>query len=510
MSGYGYLSSAVGDWTKGESTTSFTLGKVVDTNDPHQMGRVRVRCAAWSDSLTTKIKDLPFAVPVSPLAGVTTFGKRGATQNEVDGPVAYGMWNIPKIGSYVLVGCLDGDQNKRFYIGGIMPHLVTHTLPHGRYIWSEDDGYGLPDGPLATNEQPIEPLYTNVEHQFTFRSYNYEPKGTDQTKPRYNLEYRTRGADMQAAAINNRHVSDPVDGPGSEIADHLPGEKVIITQEDGSIREVLSSGYGQDQMEPNDVYPSTGGVNYDSLNYSWTTPGFHAISMNDRHDNCRIRVRTTAGNQIILDDTNERIYVSTAGGESWIEIDQVGNIDIYASKNVSMHAGGDMNFIADKSIRMKATEGIHLDTDGDFRIHATKDISVRSEQNIRACSHGSLYLESEEGNVNIVAVGGELRLSSTNRMSLKTSEFISGDAEEVHWNSAHARSATPANEIHANFPTRVPEHEPWPRGFMKQDESDVTISDKQPKYELEYEYTSALVGRGGRGDTYSRNKFWKR
>lgn len=524
MSGFGYLSSAVASWMKGESIDQFTIGKVVDTNDPDQVGRVRVRCGGWSDSLSTPMEDLPWAIPISPLAGVTSFGRRGATQDEIDGPVAYGMWNTPKIGSFVLVGCLDGNRSHRFYIGGIHPHLAAHTLPHGRYLWNEDLEEGLPEGPVATNEAPIEPLHRNMTQQFT-KSGSYHADGTPED-PRRNLEYRTRGADMQAAAIHNRHVADQSDGPGSEYADHLPGEVTKVTQEDGSVREVLGAGYARDQHEPDDVYPSTGGVNYDAHNYSWTTPGFHSISMNDRADNCRIRMRTTAGHQIIMDDTNERMYISTAGGETWIEIDQVGNIDIFASKNISTHAGGDINFTSDKTIRLQSREGIHMRTDGEFRAHSVKDFHVRTEQNMRThsklstfmqsderfhvYSKGTLYISSSTANVDLSAAvclhstsGNETHIRSGSGM------FLTG-GPRIDLNGPVAEAAVPASiaaEKQSFVTTRVPDHEPWARSFMKAEATDQNASNY---HELEYEYTSSLVGRGGRGEVYARNSFWHR
>ena len=138
--GIGVLKSLMFD--KGEAVPFFTVGKVMDTNDPEQMGRARVRCGKYGDKLTQDMEDLPWALPVSPLAGVMTHGLRGAEQESINAPVAYGMWNIPKIGSYVIVGCIDGDKSKRFYVGGLHPQFLTNTLPHGRYIWREADDDG--------------------------------------------------------------------------------------------------------------------------------------------------------------------------------------------------------------------------------------------------------------------------------------------------------------------------------------------------------------------------------
>jgi len=526
MFGQGYLSSILQKQLKSDPATQFTVGRVIDTNDPQQMGRVRVQCSAWGDHGSKLVRDIPFAMPVSPLAGLMMTGKRGAEEAEVDGPVSYGMWNIPKIGSYVIVGCIDGHRGRRFYIGGIHPQFMTHTMPHGRYTW-QDQANGKPDGPLDTHEKPIEPLYSNLTAAFTPRkSTTEEVPGTSSVKPRENLEWRSRGLDRQTSGITNEQTANTEDGPGNKVADTKPGEPIKITQEDGSTYELDGPGYSVSQVIEGEKYDSTG-TGYDSQVYSWTTPGFHAFSMDDRKDNCRIRLRTTSGHQIIMDDTNERIYISAAGGESWIEIDKVGNIDIYASKNISTHAGGDINFFSDKSIRMQAKEGIHMRTDDEFRIHAVKDFHVRSELNIRTYSGQETRMESTAdmhvlvqgstfiGSTGPIHVGtqGTMHLSSTGRLNLTSGNWIVGDAQQVHWNSAVATPASAAQEaleIQANWTSRVPEHEPWARVFMKESDSDATATNKVNKHTPEYSYTDQLVGKGGRGDTYERNKYWHR
>jgi hypothetical protein len=111
-----------------------------------------------------------------------------------------------------------------------------------------------------------------------------------------------------------------------------------------------------------------------------------------------------------------------------------------------------------------------------------------------------------------------MHLSSVGRLNLTSSEFIVGDATQVHWNSAKATAATPpqeALEIQANLTTRVPDHEPWARVFMKEDKSDAETTDKVNEQEPEYIYTSQLVGKQStRSGTvygpYSRNSFWHR
>ncbi len=545
MAGYGYVLDALARKASPGISNRMTIGRVVDTNDPQQMGRVRAFCPGFGDQTELTVQQIPWALYVSPLSGVSTFGRRGAEKSPISGPVAYGMWNIPKIGAYVLVGCIDDDPSLRFYAGCIQPQYMTHTMPHGRFIWQQPDPNstigrildGKPDGPLDTHENKIQPLYDNLISHFTITGDKH-PSGAP-TQPHENLEWRTRGADNQVSAITNLHLQNKNDAPGSKAADHEWGnfEFTTVDEENGERRVIKGPGYGVDQHEPNDKYPATGGTNYDSLIYSWTTPGFHSISMDDRHENARIRIRTTSGHQIIMDDTNERIYISTAGGESWIEIDKVGNIDIYASKDISTHAGGDINFTTDKTFRVQAQEGIHFVSNDKFRVHAFGQLDIRTEDglnveainNVHFRTNSSLFIESV-ANTDI-NVGNQLSISSGSDTNINTSgegfwttggemHHLSGGTmfftggTDIHLNGPPAESALPAsNAANAQFAyitTRIPEHEPWARIYSDpaQADKDGSANSFQPK---PADYTDQNIGKQDRdGNPLTRNERWHR
>jgi len=535
--GYGHLQRAIDQQTTSSLTTRFTIGEVVDTNDPQQMGRVRVFCRAYGDKDDKPLCDIPWAIQISPLGGQTNFGSRGGGSPS-SGSVAYGMWNVPKIGAFVLVGCIEGEADFRFYLGCFHPQFMAHTMPHGRFTWN-DTRTGTPMGPLDSLENPIEPTATNFSNHFTKKS-NSMVEGTP-SDPHKNLEWRTRGVDTQVAAIT-KEVLSTKETPGSFVADHDQGnfEFTSVDQEDGTKRTIRGQGYAPSQLEPNAKYAATNGVNYDSHIYSWVTAGFNAISMDDRPDNCRVRIRTCAGHQVILDDTNERMYISAARGNTWVEIDQVGNVDIYASRNISFHAEGDMNITCDRTFRLHA-KGIHMFSSEECRIHSTSDLNVRSDQNIRVHSGSETRLQSGS-NFHIKCEGSTLSLTGASETNISTGDVgrwttgstlnlkAGGDIIEtganIHLNgptAATADQADPAEERIAFFTNRVPEHEPWARGFMKKngpqgaDNSgpNSTSGDTNPNvHKPEFVYGDTNVNRGSKerseeGD-YPRNKNWHR
>lgn len=361
---------------------TLSIGIVVDTNDPQQMGRVRARVAAFGDTPNSILENLPWCRYVSPFGGVTTQLSRGNENETSEGAVAYGMWNIPKLGAQVLVGCLEGDPASRFWLGCLFDEQLPHTMPHGRFSYQSSNGSGQPEGPLTSGSAPVQPLYKNWVK--AFKSFVN------------NFEWRTRGADRSVTGFTQQ-IKDTFPYEPFESDD----EDVTFTEQDG--KQVISrQGYDLSRIDPQRK-PKETKQNLDSQVYAWTTPGFHAISMDDRLKNCRMRLRTATGHQILLDDTNERIYISTNEGANWIEMDSDGSIDIFGTQRISIHAENDINLTSNKTIRMYAKDSIHMHADNEIRTHSVKDTHVVTDANLRTrstletrlLSNGNLHLRTE-------------------------------------------------------------------------------------------------------------------
>lgn len=505
MSKYGILDNVYKKSTGGESGRTYfdqiTIGFVVDTNDPQQMGRVRARCPSLNDPGDTAeytLEDIPWAMYCSPFGGSVSDVPRGPEDDITPGEVAYGMWNIPKVGSQVLVMCLDGNPQQRIYIGCVHGQFLPHTLPHGRY---NNDEVGTLDGPLSSTEDQIQPLYKNQTTAFNDK----------RTSP----EWRTRGADFAATALDPGMVSNA-------ISDKSDDKDIASTELDGN-EVVHRQGYTTDRFNAERVFKTTTG-RYDNQISSWTTPGFHSIAMDDRAENCRMRMRTTSGHQIILDDTNERIYISTAEGKNWIEMDQRGNIDLFSESRVSIHAADDINLTSKQDIRMSA-ENIHMYSNAETRIQSADDISV-SGDNLRFKAESGLYAES--GSSMHFNSSGDLISTSVGMCNIKSGSILSLDAAGimnllaagnvlvtgalVHLNGPPATPAIPASspdEIQSNQPSRVPQSEPWARTIMKKD-GDVTSTGSSSSQTPEYTNVDADSNKIEDGQSLGRNPNWHR
>ena len=299
-----------------------------------------------------------------------------------------------------------------------------------------------------------------------------------------NYERQTRAADYTASRVDVSQL----------------GVTVSNAQDDRDITDgnwTSTQGYQVSRIDPHAPVSYTD-KNYDNQVTSITSPGFHGFSMDDRQENCRMRLRTTAGHQIILDDTNERIYVSTAKGENWVEMDQNGNIDIFSTNKISVHSARTLNLTSDEQVRIYGKQGVDIRSDSYIKGSATGDINLTSNANLRVAANSGILMQAGSA-INVLACGN-LNLTSNGTTNMLAGGNIIGSASQIHWNGPSAEQAEESGAQVASFTNRIPEHEPWPRGMTKADNTT----------EPELPYGSKDVNRVERGQRYERGYYWRR
>lgn len=354
--------------------TQLMEGIVVDTNDPLQMGRVKI-CVPGLDGDDYRIENIPWATHLTPFGGNTREYPAGPEDTKT-GLMSYGLFVPPKLKALVVCGFLYGDTNRRIYIGSYWRDQGNRSMPVGR---NRSD---LGTTPVNDQLDPVEPQNTNLIVQF---------QGNTAAS-----EAQTRGAYERSTGSD-----DPKDG---------------------------SQGYGIDRIEPVD---EKGVRQLDPQTYALTTPGRHSLLFQDLPEVGRVRIVSASGHQIILDDANERIYVSTGHGKSWFEMDKDGRIHVYGADSLSMSSGGDFNVSAKGSINMSAGADVNIGAGASLKLAGCAATSI---------SGAGVNLESS-ASFNILA-SADLILSGS----------------PIHFNGPGAGSAEcPA------APTVVPNHEPWAR-----------------------------------------------
>lgn len=452
------------------STRSLTLGMVVNTDDPLEQGRLQIFCPALNDN-PKKIQYLPWCAYVSPFGGSINNEKftRGVGDGTPTskGAIHYGFWGVPELGAHVLVGCIDGDPRRRFWVGCIPEHQETHTMFNGRFDWTSGDG--TPDGPLTSDKEPIQPLYDNWTTAFVDRKAR---------------EWKSRGADYEPMAVTKAGNGAPSRVRGDHYLDETY-EGLSSHEKDEWVKEVLGApGYDWSGFKGVGAFKS-------SRVYGMTTPGFHSFSMDDRPFNSRMKFRTATGHLLLMDDTNERIYIMTNKGNNWVEMDGNGNIDVYSSNRVSISAAKDINLSSTGSIRMHAAESIHMyaghnvdagDGDdtlteppvkGEIRINAQSDVHTLAA-NIRSRSSENTYNEvgmthynmvgdssvtTVQKDISVSTVEGDHILSSGRSIFATstgdTKHFAQGKTSFASMSDAEIQSFTGTTSVAAKQATKI-------------------------------------------------------
>jgi uncharacterized protein (DUF2345 family) len=147
-------------------------------------------------------------------------------------------------------------------------------------------------------------------------------------------------------------------------------------------------------------------------------------------------VKTAAGHQIILDDANERIYVSTAKGATWIELDQDGRVHVFAKDSISMSTGGDFNLTAGGNINMYAAGEVNFQAGAAMKLAACAAMNITGDAGTNLTSGAGF---------NILASGDLIQTGSN-----------------IHLNGPGAAEAECPTT-----PDIVPAQEPWTRAASK-------------------------------------------
>jgi GH24 family phage-related lysozyme (muramidase) len=425
------------------SSSETYIGYVRESRDPQNMGRLLV----WIPELTgdgNKEDNWILCHYCSPFGGASfprkkfyededgsdavkfmkEQSKNRTPDNIVDvygGRQSYGMWfSPPDIGNEVLITFVNGDANFAVWFGVLFQQDMNHMIPGiaENTIYDENtDKITRERGPV------IEPDYTSDKTVSSTGSNPYKIKYT----PLYN---------------------------GLKYEQGLHDDKVRGQSSSSARRE-----------SPSEVF----GI---------LTPDGNQFVMDDLETQELIRLRTKSGAQLLINQTDGMIYAISRDGNTWIELSNEGNIDIYGSENISIHAehanvnvksGQDINLQATRDINMRAGRNFKIDVVGNFDVQGAQNIAINSTQKMS------------------IGAGTDIGISSSQTIGITSSSTTSINGSQVFFNGRAGQSATPSiipetytpsgpstsegdekpwvsgspYNATENIIPRVPQHEPW-------------------------------------------------
>nr|NDG05578.1 hypothetical protein [Oxalobacteraceae bacterium] len=437
------------------------MGKVMNNIDPTRSGRLQVYIEAFGDGAEdsddnkwTTVSYLPPFYGVTPTVGTSdaTVGGYPGNQN------SYGMWfTPPDLGMYVICVFVDGDRNKGYYIGGVPENGLNHMIP----------AVGAESNYIATNANQ-EAYFDNAElmpvTEINTNNNTLDNAGRffDQDKPIQSV--------IAAALFQQGLAKDTERGPIRS----------------SSQRESPSACFGistpgtavyQGGLQPKDALSklNSGEVKPQDLQVI-ARMGGHTLVMDDgdiEGDNQLFRLRTAKGHQIMMNDTDNFVYIVHANGQTWIELGVEGTVDIFSTNSVNVRTQGDINLHADRDINMWAGRDIKMHARQDIVQEADRNFALTAQNDLKVYSKGTLYVKAD----------GTLGIQSSNTTWQSGSQFtLTASGIDLNGPAAPAVTApTPLvkNKLDAtkfnssrgwvedpgsleSICNRAPTHEPWP------------------------------------------------
>jgi len=231
---------------------------------------------------------------------------------------------------------------------------------------------------------------------------------------------------------------------GTEKNPHDKGDAVTRAAKSKQLNQLIDAGLTEDYVRGH----SQSGARRESPSkvFGFTSKMGHTISMDDHEENDNIRIRTSSGNQILLDDTDGFIFISNKAGNSWVEMDAEGRVDVYSKGGVS------------------------IATDGDYNVHAKGSINMQAEQGVNIKSSGSegLKLESSVGSIDVYSAidlnnnaNGNINITAGPNYYLQAGRVDINGPAPGETSKPAVQAQTVNTNVTSSINSRVPEHHPW-------------------------------------------------
>lgn len=287
------------------------LAEVVDTRDLYRAGTLNVFIPMLEKDPDTGGRyaarwTSPFAGSTNPKAIGPDVESYEQTQK------SYGMWMVPPDpGNLVLVAFADGNVKRPFVISCLYSDTKNHMVP------------GIPHG--KNYSDPTLRMPVAEKSKFDGRQTN-----NDAIRPAH--------SDLAESIVTQGLLNDPLRGAGTS----------------GARRESPSEVFGFLTPGPIDRSSQFG-----------HRLGGHQFVMDDSETSRLIRIRSSQGNQILLDDNNGLIYMINKNGTAWVELTGNGDIHIFGDGSINMRAKQNFNIRADQNVNIEAGQNVNIKAAGD-------------------------------------------------------------------------------------------------------------------------------------------------
>ena len=471
------------DWANREGAPGQNLdagpyiGIVKNNLDPARSGKLQVFIPDFggSDTDPGSWKTVGYA---SPFFGHTFQPEQanpnpGIANSSAMVEQTYGMWMVPPdVGTEVLCTFVAGDQDRGYWFACVNSNLSHSMWPgNSRAIdqWSDEKPLSGPvaKGKIAKslkgyaagddmNEGPFVPA-TEFNEQV---DESWTETWASRKMPVHEYQaaiYVSQGldADPIRGAISS---SSQRETPSRVFGISTPGRPIS----EGSANKVDSS-----------VRSRRGG---------------HSFVMDDGDIaglDQLIRLRTSAGHQILMNDSAGVVYISNSTGTSWIEMNAAGQVMIYSKGGFAVRSEGDLNLHSDTNVNIQG-QNVNINANNGKLTSWSQSTEINASDKLDLLSTTAMM----SGTNTATLAGGTAFLSGTNGVNMAGSKCNlnsgSGPVEPISPNSVALTGLKQPVFVNGRWmkekgsintiATVAPTHEPYGRYKTRREESGVALA----------------------------------
>jgi hypothetical protein len=381
-------------------------------NDPTKMGRLGVNIPALTGTNDPKPDQIIWCQYLSPFYGVKSFQSVDKTDpySYTASQTSYGMWAVPPdVDTTVMVIFARGQQDRynAYWMGCVQEPNMNQQIPG--HAASRDTAMPSNGGDFSESKQD---------------TYGTDILPTGEK----NRAMEAETLEQQKFPINDR-LADQLLRQGL-VADQIRG-----TTTSSARRESPSAVFGistPGRIKPNSKKPKIG---LDDRPVSVDRDHGHSFVMDDGArdgTNQLTRLRTASGHQLLMHDTEGVVYIANGSGNSWIEMDREGRIDVFSGVGgINMRTQGDFNLHSDANINMHAA--------GQIRMSATNEIVKSAGTYMLNLGDKGIFNSSQKGSIRDYARDGLTSYTDGQQLHGAAGQIHLAGAQ-VHFNSTGASS----------------------------------------------------------------------
>jgi len=474
------------------------IGIVKRNSEPARLGRLKVYVPDLGGD-EDEISSWWTVTYASPFYGGTTGTGSGAESNFGTEQQTYGFWAVPPdVNNQVLCTFVAGDPSRGFWFACVPNSQSKHMIPG--IARSRD----FPDGDRGEYVYP--PELDPVNRGLTKKNV-YLPSselnlnrnsitGAKDSRPDYLRLPKVVHSFQAETVIQQGLETDPVRGtitsssqretPSAVFGISTPGRAVNDLKDQKKTRNLIDAELNKPEATV-------------STNTPTSRKGGHTLVMDDGDvygDNNLVRLRTAGGHTILMNDTENIIYITNKEGNAYVELTPNGavnvysaktlsvrselNIDLHADANVNIQAGDSINCFAEKNIEVQAQQkrervaNEHLMDAGRYDLRVGGQIKIKSGTTSGwTVGQGELWLTGTQVHLNTSgkAVDVPDRVAPLEQYQKQNVKY---DTEINRWIIDEASTL-------ASIATFTPTHEPWSRetGELQQNNGVLKPSTKQ-------------------------------